>query len=291
VDGYAARRLAVFLVVAVFALVPALIPAIEREARAPAAPAPAPHPTVGRVVIFSDDFDGSALDAGRWHTCFWWAASTCSIEPNEELELYTPDNVTVADGVLRLRARAEPAVGWNDNSYGYTSGMVSSEPGFTFTYGYMEARVKVPAGAGLWPAFWALPADHGWPPELDVMEIVGDRPEAVRMTYHFLDAGGTHQNPGRTWAGPDFSAGWHTFGLDWGPDALVWYVDDVERWRFTDASAITAAPSYLLLNLAVGGTLAGAPDASTPLPADYLVDYVRVWGKAETTLSGPPPVD
>jgi beta-glucanase (GH16 family) len=293
VDGYVAKRLGVFLVAVVLALVPALAPATDREAPAPLPPVP--HSTADLALMFGDDFDGPALDPGRWHTCFWWAGSTCSIEPNEELQLYTPGNVTVADGVLRLQARPEAAVAWNDRTYGYTSGMISSggrdggtEPGFTFTYGYMEARVKVPAGAGLWPAFWALPADHGWPPELDVMEIVGNRPDAVRMTYHFLDAGGSHQGPGRTWEGPDFSAGWHTFGLDWGPDTLVWYVDDIERWRFTDASAITASPSYVVLNLAVGGTLAGAPDPSTPFPGDYLVDYVRVWGTPETTLSGPP---
>ncbi len=185
-----------------------------------------------------------------------------------------------------MEARRQDALGWNGRTYHYTSGMVSTggrsgetAPGFVFRYGYAEARVRVPAGRGLWPAFWTLPADHSWPPEIDAMEIVGDTPAVTHMTYHYLDGHNTPVSPAGDWAGPDFSAGWHTFGVDWEADALVWYVDGVERMRFSDASAITPEPSYLVLNLAVGGTRAGAPDAGTAFPADYLVDYVRVWDR------------
>ncbi|MGH9279728.1 MAG: family 16 glycosylhydrolase, partial [Acidimicrobiales bacterium] len=243
----------------------------------------------GATLVFSDEFDGTALNASRWHTCSWWSTTTCSIETNNELELYTKNNVSVANGVLTLQARRENAVAWNGKTYSYTSGMVSSggrsgeiAPGFTFQYGYMEARVKVPAGNGLWPAFWTLPADYTWPPEIDAMEIIGDDPDTVHMHYHYVDAGGTLRDTGTAWTGPDFSLGWHAFGVDWQPGALVWYVDGVERARFTDATAITSKPSYLVLNLAVGGNWPGSPDASTVFPSDYLVDYVRVWDRFGT---------
>ena len=227
----------------------------------------------GANLVFSDEFDGTALNAGQWHTCSWWSSTTCSIETNNELELYTQNNVSVANGMLKLQARRENAVAWNGKTYNYTSGMISSggrsgsiPAGFTFKYGYMEARVKVPAGQGLWPAFWTLPADYSWPPEIDVMEILGHKPNVTEMHYHYLDGGGAHQGPGQAWTGPDFSADWHTFGVDWQPNAMVWYVDGVERWRFTDASAITAKPQYLLLNLAVGGNWPGSPNAVDSVP-------------------------
>lgn len=202
----------------------------------------------------------------------------------------------MADGALRLQARREQAVAWNGNTYNYTSGMVSTggrkyetQPGFVFTYGYVEARVKVPAGQGLWPAVWLLPANYQWPPEIDVMEILGDEPDLTHMHYHYLRPDGTHADVGSTWRGPDFSAGWHTFAVDWRPDALVWYVDGVERARLSDPAAITSEPSYLLLNLAVGGDWPGAPDQTTVLPADYLVDHVRIWqpGAASSPAAAP----
>ena len=84
-------------------------------------------------------------------------------------------------------------------------------------------------------------------------------------------------NSGSSWTGPDFSAGWHTFGVEWEPGAIVWYVDGIERWRFTVTSRIPNEPMHVLLNLAVGGEWPGSPDTSTAFPSYYDVDYVRVW--------------
>jgi hypothetical protein len=117
------------------------------------------------------------------------------------------------------------------------------------------------------------------------MEILGQNPKVQNMTYHYVRPDGTLTSVGSTWTGPDFSAGWHTFGVDWQPDAMVWYVDGVPRARLTDAAAITSKASYLVLNLAVGGNWAGSPDRSTAIPADYLVDYVRVWDRFGTSAS------
>jgi beta-glucanase (GH16 family) len=241
----------------------------------------APPPGTGWRLAFDDEFDGTTLDTGKWHTCFWWATDTCSIESNNELELYTRDEVSVQNGYLRLRAEKRDMVGWNGKLYHYTSGMVMTggrkdviPPGFTFTYGYMEARVRVPAGKGLWPAFWTLPASYTYPPEIDMTEILGDSTTVTHMHYHYS---GT--DVGSTWTGPDFSTGWHTFAADWEPGQIIWYVDGVERFRYTNSSTVTSSPMYVLLNLAVGGDWPGAPDASTVFPAYYDVDFVRIWQK------------
>jgi beta-glucanase (GH16 family) len=230
-------------------------------------------------MIFNDDFNSSSLDTSKWRTCFWWADTTCSIETNHELELYNSADVLVQNGSLRLRAQRRDMVAWNGVTYHYTSGMVmtggrsgKTSPEFTFTYGYAEALIKVPSGKGLWPAFWMLPVSYNSRPEIDIMEILGDTPSQYHMNYHF--PGG---DAGSTWNGPNFSAGWHVIGLDWEPTALVWYVDGVERWRYTVQANISNQPEYLLLNLAVGGDWPGVPDGNTAFPSYFDVDYVRVW--------------
>ena len=255
----------------------------------PSESGPAATIPAGWQLAFAEEFDGDRLDDETWHTCFWWAPNTCTIEPHQEMGLYRQENVSVADGVLTLRARPKRAIGWNGETYDYTSGLVSTggsdysdparESGFVFTYGYAEARIQVPAGQGLVPAFWLPTADHSWPPEIDIMEMLGNDPTRTTMHYHYRRSNGTKATVGDSWRGPDFSAGWHTFGVDWQPGSLTWYVDGIERYRFVDA-AVTDQPAFLLLNLAVGGTWAGAPDPDTAFPADLLVDYVRVFQRS-----------
>jgi beta-glucanase (GH16 family) len=288
--GHLTRRIALSALGTAALVAAAVVPLTTGVSTASAAPG------AGWDLVFADEFSAPALDTSKWHTCFYWAPTTCTIETNNELELYTANNVSVGGGNLKLQARKQNAVGWNGKTFGYTSGMVSTggspwsspakAPGFTFTYGYVEARVKVPAGKGLWPAFWLLPNDHSWPPEIDVMEIIGDRPNETNMHYHFVKADGSHGDVGTAWTGPDFSAGYHTFGVDWQPGSLVWYVDGVERARYT-GSAVTSKASYVLLNLAVGGNWPGSPDASTTFPADYLVDYVRVYQPSGGAVTPP----
>jgi beta-glucanase (GH16 family) len=237
----------------------------------------------GWKLAFQDDFRGHSLNTKVWRTCFWWATTTCSIDPNHELELYNPSDVSVSGGVLQLRARKHSMVGWNGRTYSYTSGMVMSggragqRPGFAFTYGKAVARVKVPKGAGLLPAFWLLPASGASRPEIDAMEILGSSPNIDRMHIHYVGAGGRPVGAGASWTGGDFSAGWHTFAVDWEPNGIVWSVDGVARWRVTDRAAIPNQPMYLLLTLAVGGDFPGAPTASTAFPSSLQVKYVRVW--------------
>jgi beta-glucanase (GH16 family) len=235
-------------------------------------------------LVFHDDFRGRSLNTRIWHTCFWWATTTCSIGSNHELELYNPSDVAVTRGTLRLRAQKRTMVGWDGKRYAYTSGMVMTggrehgqRPGFTFTHGFAEARVRVPKGKGLWPTFWMLPADYASRPEIDIMEILGGSTNVQRMHFHYLAHDGTEADPGSNWTGRDFAAGWHTFAIAWEPDAIVWYVDGVRRWRFDATSRVPREPMYLLLTLAVGGDYPGPPDASTAFPSSFKVDYVRVW--------------
>jgi beta-glucanase (GH16 family) len=211
-------------------------------------------------------------------------ATGCTNEANDELQWYQSDNLIVADGVLQIRAQEKTVFTLDaegkGKTYDYTSGMISSGRetsdttapiGFSFQYGYIEIRAKVPKGRGLWSAFWLSPAIHNPKPEIDVLEILGHEPEVVHMSFHYSD-----QRSKETWSGPDYSADWHVFAVDWRPEEIVWYIDGVERWRYVESEHIPATPMYLLVNLAVGGW-AGAPDDSTIFPSYYEIDYVRVW--------------
>src|SRR2546421_2279880 len=232
------------------------------------------------TLIFDDEFDGTTLDTTKWTTCY---PEGCD---HGELNLYIPDDVIVSNGTLKLRAEKRSVGGKN-----YVSGMIQSGPSqltpntskFSFTYGYMEMRAKVPRGKGMWPAFWTLPSDLSWPPEIDVFEILGDRTNTIYMTYHYPTATNGKVASGGKWNGPDFSADWHTYAVDWEPNVIIWYVDGIERLRYTDTTHIVKKPMYLIANLAVGGVSPGAPDASTSFPSYYEIDYIRVWKRANTS--------
>ncbi len=241
-------------------------------------------------LLFNDDFDSTTLNTNNWTTCYWWNDGGCTNLDNNELEWYQPDDVLVDNGVLKLQAQERTIVASDGNTYHYTSGIVTTGRSswrkklptrFVLQYGYAEIRAKIPTGQGLWPAFWLLPATHRSKPEIDVMEILGHDPHTVHMNFHYQNSNGGNSSDGYFWAGPDFSAGWHTYAIDWQPDVIIWYVDGIERWRYTDTAHIPAEPMYLLANLAVGGDWPGAPDASTPFPSYFEIDYVRVWQRGD----------
>ncbi len=192
-----------------------------------------------------------------------------------------------------LQAKKENVVGSDGKSYSYTSGMITSGRNkwdttpakFAFTYGYIEVRAKVPSGQGLWPALWLLPfndEDPGkWPPEIDIMEVLGDDPTTVHMHYHYLNASGSHTDSGENYQGVNFANDYHTYAVSWEPGAIKWFIDGVERrTAFTDSAFIPNEPMYFIANLAVGGDWPGAPDSSTVFPSNFLIDYVRIWQKA-----------
>jgi beta-glucanase (GH16 family) len=240
--------------------------------------------------VLAEEFSGSRLDLKTWTTCYWWNNKGCTNLGNNELQWYMLGNVGVSDGLLQLRARPGSVVGHEGRIFAYTSGMVTTGRDYSelprpsrvgFLYGHFEIRAKVPAGQGLWPALWLLPEDLNSRPEIDILEVLGDTPDKLRVHFHYIDLDGEERSGGKTVSVSDLSQDWHVFGLRWEPGSIIWYLDGVEQWRFEDDRYIPDEPMYLIMNLAVGGDWPGPPDSSTRFPADFLIDYVRVWRRAE----------
>lgn len=222
---------------------------------------------------FSDDFNGSGLDTGKWTPCFYWAPNGCTNGGAGDLQWFSPNNVSVGGGILRLRAERKPSNGLN-----YTSGMIASHDKFAFQYGYVEFRAKVPKGNGFWPTLWLLSQNKNWPPEIDVAEFVGSNTNNVHMTIHYKNGSGAHESSSGWWGGIDFSGGYHTYGLLWEADKLVWYVDGVERRRYTNSGNIPDEAMYVTATLALGKAWTNSPpDNSTPLPNNLEIDHIKVW--------------
>jgi beta-glucanase (GH16 family) len=245
--------------------------------------APDPEATLDRpgwTLAWHDEFDGPTLDGSRW------VPDQGGLWPNGELQFYTarPENVRIEDGHLILEARAEEYFG-ND----YTSARLKTLGKASFRYGRIEARMQVPAGQGLWPAFWLLGETfptEGWPGcgEIDVVEIIGREPARAHGTVHgssFHGAAGI--SAAYTLPRGVFADAEHVFAVEWEPGEIRWYVDGTryqtvtprdlprpEEWPFD-------RPFFLIVNLAVGGTWPGDPDATTPFPARLRVDWVRVY--------------
>ncbi|MFD8152226.1 family 16 glycosylhydrolase [Streptomyces sp. NPDC059720] len=241
-------------------------------------PRPEPVPRDWKLT-FRDEFDGTELDTDRWATCYDWNQDGCTNSGNDEEQWYLPGQVSVGDGHLSLNAERRSTRGSDDKTYPWRSGMVSTgrddwyaEPRHVFTYGYFEASVRIPAEAGMFPAFWMMPASKFTPPELDIMEFL-ERTDRVMMYVHWRSPDGDQR--ARAGYGPvDFPAKHHVFALLWTPDEVSWYVDGVRRFRVTEPERIPHVPMEVLINLAVG-----VPD-SPPRSVDsarMTVDWVRVW--------------
>jgi Ca2+-binding RTX toxin-like protein len=245
----------------------------------------------------SDDFDSfavtpSGLDAGGkavWRSTYLWGGRTLS--GNHEAQFYSDattgrDPFRAADGVLHITAA--PTSGLPDGLT-YSSGLITSQMSCVQTYGYFEMTAKLPAGGGFWPAFWLLPADGRWPPEIDVVEMLGQDPTTMYVTAH-SNATGTHTT-GTTWLHvDDLSVGFHSFAVSWRPDMIRWYFDGAEVFSVA-TPADMHRPMYMLANLAVGAA------GSWPGPADGIssatmsIDSIRAWQFADLLApSMPEPV-
>ena len=210
-------------------------------------------------LVYSDEFTTS-LDTATWAPVTPWGMTTNA----PELEYYSPANVTFTGGSARLTSNNVAS-----NGHAYTSGVITSRPHATFGYGYFEMRAKLPKGKGIWPAFWLINNDCTH--EIDVFELLGDDPHTLHMTYHYHDA----EAYSTTYTGPDFSAGYHTFAVDWQPNSITWYVDDVVRGKYT--GTVSADPLMICADTAVGGVWPGNPDSTTQFPQYYDIDYIRVY--------------
>ena len=239
--------------------------AFELPARAAAGDKP------GWRLTFQDEFDGADVDATKWVKRYKWGEA----QINSELQAYVDDAFQLQNGVLTIAGDRRSAT-YAGQTFPYASGVLCSV--HEQKYGYFEARLKVPAGQGMWPAFWLLgTVSAPGVNEIDIHEILGNEPSKVYMTVHWgTDYSAGHESDGSDWVGPDFSADFHVFGLEWSPDAIVWTIDGVERKRHT-GDGVPQVEMYVILNLAVGGQWPGPPDATTPFPGLYQIDYVRAY--------------
>ncbi|MGI9219926.1 MAG: glycoside hydrolase family 16 protein [Woeseiaceae bacterium] len=243
----------------------------------------------GMSLVWNDEFDGPQLDPAKW---FFESGDGSQYGlngwGNNELQWYLPDSAELVDGKLVITAREELS-----NGYQYTSARIITRDRFAFRYGRVEARMRLPGGQGLWPAFWLFPQDsvYGtWAAsgEVDIVEAVNlgvaDSNE-VHGTIHYggewpenVFTGNRYTVPGN--AMEEF----HTYAIEWDIGEIRWYVDDIlyamqNSWSSTGGSfpAPFDEQFYLLLNVAVGGNFPGSPDSTTQFPVSLEVDYVRVY--------------
>lgn len=236
-------------------------------------------------LVMADEFDVEGTpdpslwtyDIGRGPNGDGWG--------NQELQYYTnrPENVRVDNGFLIITALEEPFEGAN-----YTSGRIVTKGLFDQQYGRFEARIRLPYGKGMWPAFWLLGANIdqvGWPQcgEIDIMENAGSQPSVVSSAVH-----GPGYNAGRAilkkydFKDERVDTKFHIYGIEWGPGYINFYVDDALYHTITPEDVtgewvFDNGPFYILLNLAVGGVFDGPPNAETVFPQTMIVDYVRVY--------------
>jgi beta-glucanase (GH16 family) len=254
----------------------------------PIAP-PDPVPVTGEEgweLVWSDEFDGEAIDPSNWtYDIGGWGWG------NGEAQYYTdrPENARVENGLLVIEARQEKYEG----SY-YTSARLITQGLRSFQYGRIEARLKVPEGAGLWPAFWMLgndfqrnpdaPLNSNWPHvgEVDIMEYVGREPDLIMGTVHgpgYAGAGGLGRWNRQEY---DIADDFHTYAIEWDEAGITWFYDGEPYFTLTpeDLSGrewVFDKEFFLLLNLAVGGQFAGTIGLDTKFPTNLYVDYVRVY--------------
>jgi beta-glucanase (GH16 family) len=243
----------------------------------------------GQTLVWADEFNGSSIDRSNWTYDLGgggWG--------NNELQYYTDrtENSRIItagqDSCLLIEARQERM-----RNRDYTSARLKTQGLKSWTYGAIEARIAIPGGKGVWPAFWMLGAnftDVGWPNcgEIDILEHVevGDMlPTTVRGSLHGPGFSGANSLHGDIQVA-NLTGHFHTFRVEWRPTGIQWFVDGQNYFSRTRAQVPTWVfdhPFFIIMNVAIGGNWPGSPDATTEFPAQMLVDYVRVYRLDEMT--------
>ena len=257
---------------------------------------------------FHDDFDEHPLASGRWVPHYaggaawpearYWGGDGSDFKRkdawNGEQQIYVDpryrgradaplglDPFKIHDGVLSIVAsRTPPELKQALFNNEYVSGILTSQNSFSQKYGYFEIRSKVPAGTGVWPAFWMLANDGGWPPELDVLEGRGLRPGDLAMTTHWrLPSTGKIESCGFDFAQPDAAMAFHDYGVLWLKDRVIYFID---RKPVSDISVPTGFddPMYMIVNLAMGAKYfqgVGFVDWESPNMVEFEIDRISAY--------------
>lgn len=240
----------------------------------------APLDMNGLVLRFEDTFDGGAIDPTKWHYLETFDVRWHEDSGQRQVYLlpgecgYNP--YQVARGMLVIAAIKRTCPQWP--SQAYLSGAIATTDRFEFQYGYMEARMQLPRGKGLWPAFWMV-NQHGWPPEIDMLDLPTRLYHDTEYHAGIISEHEDHSGGGDMDVGTDVYDGFHTYGAEWGPQQIVFYFDRREVLRMPTPPDFHR-PMNLILNLAVGGEWPGEPPADTTWPQTLVVDYVKVWQRA-----------
>jgi len=241
----------------------------------------------GWELVWQDEFEGEAINLKNW--LFNTGASGWG---NNEWQYYTDrlENARIEEGVLSIEARQEDYLGSK-----YTSARMITQYHQSWTYGRVEARMKLPTGQGVWPAFWMLGEDIdkvGWPQcgEIDIMENIGE-PDTIYATLHGPGySGGDGVGTPYSLPGTALHQDFHVYALEWEPGEIRWYLDDQLFQVLTDQDIpgdwVYDHPCFIILNLAIGGNWPGYPDETTVFPQRLSVDYVRVYQALDRTVQG-----
>lgn len=245
----------------------------------------------GWSIVFEDDFEGSSLDKSKWNPTYNWGHT------HNHQAYCVEENVSVSNGLLHIKGEAKrhpqaPQTctnGGNTYSLDYTSGAIDTRGKFEIQYGYIEGRFKMPKQLGTWPAFWML--QDGWPPEIDIFEVPHER--TVNHYYFHYTNTDWYASHGSAWdheasfggthSGPDKSADFHNYGLEWNSEYMNFYFDDKLVASYNRPTEISQAKAmYIIVNLAIGGW---AISGDRPIqvtannPAYLECDWIRVWKK------------
>jgi beta-glucanase (GH16 family) len=235
----------------------------------------------GWTLVWQDEFDGKELNPQNWNYDLGgngWG--------NREAQAFTnrPENVRVQDGMLVIEARqeSEPIAGRN-----YSSARVKTEGLHDWKYGRIEARLKLPQGQGIWPAFWMMGEDYeqkGWPAcgEADIMEFIGSEPDLIHATMHGPGySGSSGIGTSLATSAESLKNDFHVYAIEWDENEIRWYFDGQQYFKRTPQEVpgewVFNHPFFILLSLSVGGNWPGYPDSTTVFPQYLFVDYVRVY--------------
>jgi beta-glucanase (GH16 family) len=257
----------------------------------------------GLIPTFADEFNEFSWYAeglnnrpegrGTWRTNFGYAPvqhlGSRTLGSNGELQVYSDrgfrgtasaplgiEPFRIVNGTLEIVAdKAPESVKPFISNYEYTSGLITTQFSFSQVYGVFEMRARMPKGTGLWPTFWLLPKDRSWPPEIDIIEILGQEPTVLHTNAH-SKATGIHTDAPNVIRVPDTSADFHSYAVDWQKDEIRWYFDGFEVAR-APTPADMHKPMYILAGLPIGGHWIGRPDESTHFPAVLTIDWIRAY--------------